>query len=178
MPENSTHDPSAFNLELLRIQLELHQQIIRLCGSTSAAQDILQAVNLILIRRQDEWDPTRGRLIAWAVKLAQFELLHRISDKKRDKICFSSELVIRIAEGLEAEEPVPTDRRLRYLEECLAGISDRVRELLLAHHGRRESVKAMAWRLKRTPGSVANSLYSARESLRLCIEGKMMMESR
>jgi RNA polymerase sigma-70 factor (ECF subfamily) len=163
----------SFELELANMQFELYTHIASLCGCPHDARDILQEVNKTLCRRKDEFDPSRGKLIAWAVTLARFEVLHWRDRQKRAKIIFSSDMIEEVANTLEEEISAPVDVRLGFLEECLQTLSKHLREMLVAHHGERQTLASIAQRMKRDAHSVANSLYVARGSLRKCIEGKI-----
>jgi RNA polymerase sigma-70 factor (ECF subfamily) len=166
------HEMDSFSMDLINAQLDLLKHIAALT-SVQDARDILQDVNAKLWAMRDEYDPSRGSVLRWACQTAKYEILHwrdrQVAHRKR----FASQTVEDLSDAL-AESVTPTNYQRAYMEACYQSLPSGKRELIDAHHIRRESLAQMGARLKRTPGALAVALYEIREALRRCVEGKIV----
>lgn len=163
-------DADKFSLDLLGAQLEL-LRFISAAVPGQDARDILQDVNVKLLSRRTEYDPTRGTVIAWAIQTAKFEVLHWRNRRQRILRLFSDEAVELLAEVAE-EESVPDNRLISWCRQCYEMLPLKKRELIDAHYRDRMSLKAMAMKFGRSAGALAVALYEIRHGLHLCIAGK------
>ena len=62
----------------------------------SEAEDILQETNLILCQKAGEYDPSK-HFQGWAFKIARFQMMKYMTNSKRNKIQFSTELLEEVA---------------------------------------------------------------------------------
>ena len=61
----------------------------------SEAEDILQETNLILCQKAGEYDPNKH--LGWAFKIARFQMMKHLTNSKRNKIQFSTDLFEEVA---------------------------------------------------------------------------------
>ena len=79
-------------------QTSLFAYIATLLGDVNDASNVLQQTNMVLWKKADEFAPGTS-FHAWARKVAYFQTLAYIRDKKRDKLVFDEELVLQLAAG-------------------------------------------------------------------------------
>jgi len=163
-------------LELAKVQLRLLGFICKLTGDLAASEDILQNANVKIWEKRREYDPARP-FFTWACAFAKFEVLRHRKAAARGQRIFSDAFVEEMARRLAEPDPA-ANRRLVFLEACRHELSGNLRQLVDWFYEERLSIADIAKRLKRTDGSVANSLYYARHLLRLCVEGKIAAERR
>ncbi|MCA9013773.1 MAG: RNA polymerase subunit sigma-70, partial [Planctomycetaceae bacterium] len=77
-------------------QSVLYAYIRSLLPDIEAVQDVLQETNLVLWRRSEEFEAGTN-FVAWACKVAYFQVLAFYRDHKRDSMVFNIELVSMLA---------------------------------------------------------------------------------
>jgi len=81
------------------------------------AEDLLQEVAVVLLRKFPECDPQRP-FIGWAIGIAKREVLMARRRYARNFLCYQTELLERISEAYEELAP-ELDDRSRALRDCL-----------------------------------------------------------
>jgi RNA polymerase sigma-70 factor (ECF subfamily) len=132
------------------------------------ADEVLQRVAVTLVRKFDQYDPSRS-FTAWAVGFAKYEVLYFRREMATDKHLFGDEIVEQIAMRYEmlADEVDPVREALRQCLEQLKGRSKRIIDLRY-RRGMKSSVIADEMML--SAGAVRMLLCRVRQSLRRCIE--------
>ena len=166
-------DENRFSVDLINAQLDLLKYVAALT-SVQDARDILQDVNAKLWAMRGDYDSARGSVLRWACQTAKYEVLHWRDRQAADRRRFSAQTVEDLAEAF-AEDAVPTNHLLAHMEACYRALPGEKRELVDAHHIRRESLAQMGARMRRSPGALAVALYGIRDSLRRCVEGKVRL---
>src|SRR5437667_9235443 len=92
------------------------------------AEDLLQNVAVILLRKFPEYDGQRP-FVAWAIGVAKREVLMARRRHARNRLCYQADLLDRISETYEELAPELEDRS-RALRDCLRTIQGRAGELL------------------------------------------------
>ena len=167
VPENE----KCVELELVKIQAQLLVFICRLTGGIAESEDILQRVNVKLWKQRHDYDRSKP-FANWARTVARYEVMAHRSTLSRDKLVFSDEIIEMLAERLSAPED-KTNTRLVFLEKCRNEMRGTMRQIVDWFYFDDLSCRDIAKRLGRSAGSVANSLYHARNVLRMCVEGKL-----
>jgi RNA polymerase sigma-70 factor (ECF subfamily) len=132
------------------------------------ADEVLQRVAVTLVRKFDQYDPTRP-FGAWAVGVAKYEVLYYRRERATDRHLFGDGLIEQIASRYElfVEEVDPIRDALRRCIDELKGRSKRVIEL---RYRRGLRSNAIAEEMTLSSGAVRMLLCRVRESLRHCIE--------
>lgn len=135
------------------------------------AEEVLQRVAVMLVRKFDEYDPKRP-FAAWAIGFAKNEVLYYRRQQATDKHLFDDDLVEKIAITYErlVEEVDPIREALGNCVEELEGRSRRVIEL---RYGRGLSSGEIAAKMKLSSGAVRVLLHRVRAALRQCIERRV-----
>jgi len=148
-------------------QLSLQRYIVTLLGDQDAASNVLQETNLVLWRKIGEF--TEGTSFsAWARRVAYWQTLAYIRDRKRDRHVFSEQLVGQLASRAEQQAEV-TESRIA-LRHCLSELSAKNLSLIKQRYGENLSIRALAERVDKQPTAVKVALLRIRRSLMRCIE--------
>jgi RNA polymerase sigma-70 factor (ECF subfamily) len=135
------------------------------------AEDVLQRVAVMLVRKFPEYDSTRP-FAAWAIGFAKNEVLYHRRQLATDKHLFDDEIVEKIAISYEqlAEEVDPIREALGSCVEALQGRSKRVIDL---RYGRGLNSDQIAAKMRLSSVAVRVLLHRVRLGLRKCIEQRV-----
>jgi len=156
-------------------QDRLFAYILTLMPNRDAARDILQETNLVLWRRREDFEEGTS-FVAWACKVAFFQVLAFRRDKGRDRHqFFSEELITQLASEVQEEiDILPSQRKA--LQGCLGKLPEKQRWLITQRYSSNNSIKLIADMTGKTAGAVATSVYRIRNLLRNCVASKLTTE--
>ena len=140
------------------------------------ADEVLQRVAVTLVRKFDQYDPSRA-FTAWAVGVAKYEVLYFRRERATDKHLFGDDIVEQIASRYEvlADHVDPVREALQQCLDTLQGRSKRVIEL---RYRRGLKSAAIAEEMRLSSGAVRMLLCRVRETLRHCIERRVASQDR
>ncbi|MEO1991074.1 MAG: sigma-70 family RNA polymerase sigma factor [Pirellulales bacterium] len=160
--------PDQYFLAITAIQNRLHAYILSLLANPSAAQDVLQETNLVLIRKADDFQ-TNASFESWAYSTARFQVLAHLRDRKRDRLVLHEAFAEKLAPMAEvmAED---TERRMQLLSGCVERLSDDHKTLLHKRYGKEASIATLAEERGKTASAIKQVLYRIRNLLAACVE--------
>jgi RNA polymerase sigma-70 factor (ECF subfamily) len=140
------------------------------------AEEVLQRVAVTLVRKFDQYDDSRP-FAAWAVGVAKYEVLYFRRERATDKHLFGDDIVEQIAIRYEllAEEADPVREALR---QCLEELKGRAKRVIDLRYRRGLKSLAIAEEMAVSGGAVRMLLCRVRESLRRCIERRVVSQDR
>ena len=138
------------------------------------AEDLLQDVAVILLRKFPEYDAQRP-FVAWAIGMAKREVLLARRSHARSLLCYQADLLERVSEAFEELAPELEDRS-RALRECLRSVKGRAGELLRLRYEESLKPNAIAARVTMAVVAVRVMLSRTRAALRECIERKLKLQ--
>ncbi len=156
-----------FILLLTRAQPTLYACILSLLPDHAAAQDVLQETNLTLCRKISDFEAGTN-FIAWATRVARYQVLNYRRRMNRERIVFSDSLVQELCER-QATRTQELDRYLDALRECLHKLPASHREIIEQRYAPQGSVSALAKMSGKCVGAMSQLLYRLRQSLMDCI---------
>ena len=136
------------------------------------AEDVLQEVAVVLLRRFDEYDPSRP-FAAWALGIARNKILalHRA----RPLSCLGDCPDILEAAASACEELAPEmEARRRALRECVGEVHGRAFKLLSLRYEQSLKPQEIARRLGMAAGAVRVALLRLRDTLQDCVERRLV----
>lgn len=154
-------------------QPKLAGYISALVPDFQEAEDLLQNVAVILLRKFPEYD-TQRPFIAWAIGVTKREVLMARRCHARNFLCYQTDLLERISEAYEELTP-ELEERSRALNECLKLVRGRGSELLKLRYEEGLKPNALAGRVGMAVVAVRVMLSRTRAGLRDCIERKMKL---
>lgn len=161
--------PEEFASLIAATQQRLYAYIYSLLGSSAASWDVLQETNLVLWRKQADFQPGTA-FQAWAFTTARFQVLAYLRDRKREPFCvMTPELLSAFAEEIE-QEAASMSERLAALRRCREQLGAKARRLLAMHYDEGKSLKEIGAALGSGAGAVKQALFRVRRALLDCIE--------
>ena len=138
------------------------------------AEDLLQNVAVILLRKFPEYDAQRP-FVAWAIGIAKREVLMARRHHARNFLCYQADLLERISEAYQELAPEFEDRS-RALRDCLRSVKGRAGELLRLRYEESLKPNSIAARVSMAVVAVRVMLSRTRATLRECIERKLKLQ--
>jgi RNA polymerase sigma-70 factor (ECF subfamily) len=124
---------------------------------------------LVIWRKSVEFD-IETDFQGWARKIAYYQTLAFLRDRKRDRHVFDEELLTQLASRpVDADE----DERRVALRHCLGNISGDSLNLLQERYGRGKTITVIAQEHRKSEGAIKMVLMRIRQALVQCIEGQL-----
>jgi RNA polymerase sigma-70 factor, ECF subfamily len=152
--------------------LDTHQQrilawLLAVTGEPADAKELLQMTNLVLWRKAEQFVPGTN-FTAWALRVAQFEVMSWRQRKARERLVFDDALLDGIAAVFD-EVDAAAEARHDALEECLAKLPPRQREVVVQRYLHSEAVEHIGRGMGLPANAVSQLLWRARRNLLDCI---------
>ena len=164
-----------FVRELTGNQSRLLAFVLTLLPDSEAAHDVLQNMNVVLWRKAEEY-VDGSNFMAWACRIARWEVLAYYRDRARDRHVFDDGLIEQLAS--HAQHLAESSGRLTtFLEECLQYRSARQREMLRQRYAPGASVKEVAAAQGISANRLSVTLSRIRDALMQCIQQKLQLDS-
>jgi len=160
-----------------RDQARLYGYIHSLVRDVHDADDLFQQTTLILWKKFGEFD-RRLSFFAWACGVARLEVANFLRGRSRQRLYFSDDLNLLLAEAQAELTNEESDARREALARCVERLRHRDRELLDECYSDPAGVHHAADRLHRSTHSVYNSLRRIRRALYECVGRAIARESR
>jgi RNA polymerase sigma-70 factor (ECF subfamily) len=175
MPGSFQSHPSAeFVGNVTRAQRALHAFVFSLVRHAADTDDVLQETNLVLWRKYGEFQPGTD-FLAWAFRVAHFQVLAHRKRKQRAREHFDEDLLAQLAAEAE-EQSADFEKRRRALASCLQKLPQEQRTLIARRYEPDGCVNDMAAERGSTPKAVSELLRRIRRTLQICIERSLAGE--
>lgn len=138
------------------------------------AEDLLQNVAVVLLRKFQEYDPQRS-FVGWALGVARFEVLSARRSHARSFLSFREDLVEAIGAAYEELTPELKERTAA-LQECMRLVQGQASEMVKLRYEESLKPREIAARLGMAGGTVRVVLSRIRASLMQCVERRMAVE--
>jgi len=159
-------------MEVTNSQRRLYAYVYSLLGNRDQALDVVQETNLVLWRRAGEF-VSGTNFIAFAFKIAYFQVLAYRQRNRREKLLFDDELLGEIAQRFQ--EDADDDARQRALETCIGKLTAEHRELLQLRYTEGSTIDMIAAKFSRSTGSITMLLRRIRMALLRCVTRSLAM---
>ena len=149
-------------------QGNLRAFIVSLMPGSSDVADVLQETNAVLWQKRARFEHG-SNFLAWAFKIARYEVMHQRDRSKRDRrLVFSEKLVDALAEMEPLNE---TDHEvMAALDACLEKLTHEQKQIVDARYTPGRSLEEQAELSGSTAGSLRVALHRIRGSLKNCVE--------
>ena len=163
-----------FILELTQAQQGLFGFLFKRLADREQAREVLQRANLVLCRKADTYQ-SGTNLRAWAMTVANYEIMAYRKTLARDRLVFTEE-VLEMIETQDVEKSPQQAQRLIHLRHCLQGMSSKNRELLDRRYQGEHKLDKIADEIGNTIGAVKVKLHRLRRQLMRCIQNRMLKD--
>lgn len=166
--------------EFMRLYMT-HESKIRgyvLCmvNNWADADDILQEAVIVMMKKFQGVDSKQG-FLKWALRVAHFEVLNHVSNKRNRLPLFSPD-VLEAIEERASREVQKQDVRRDALQSCMLKLRDRDQEILRLRYEVEATTQAVAQTVGRSADAVYKVLNRVHHQLLLCIRRTLAQESR
>lgn len=175
-------DEEAFTRLYRRLRGVVYRFVRRMSGSSSVAEDVTQEVFLILLRRAELYDPQRGSLSTYLMRIARNEILRRL-DRDRAYVALAEDdaapdkdpdenLVVR-------SNPLGNlmrDEEIESVRQAVLALPLRYREVVVLCELEEMSYGEAAASLGCAIGTVRSRLHRARALLKQRLRGRQAGE--
>ena len=147
----------------------LYAYILTLLPHRADADDVLQEASLVMWDKFDAEHPPAD-FVAWGCRIAYFKVLDFCKKRQRCRVRFSQPVLERLAEtAVEQAATLQLDERREALNDCLAKLKPRDRELLAQRFADDVTVESLAAQLGRSADTVYKALAKIRQALYDCV---------
>nr|AQQ75235.1 hypothetical protein [uncultured bacterium] len=174
----------AFTRLYMRLRGVIYRFARRMSGSSSVAEDVTQEVFLILLRRAELYDPRRGSLSTYLIRIARNEILRRLDgdrayvaltegDAAPDKDKNQDEnLIVRV----DPLGNMMRDEEVESVRQAVLGLPLHYREVVVLCELEEMSYGEAAAALGCAVGTVRSRLHRARALLKQRLRGHGAVE--
>ena len=163
-----------FILELTQVQQRLLGFLFKRLADREQAREVLQRTNLVLCRKAEQYQAGTN-FKAWAMSVANYEVMAYRKTQVRERLVFSDEVDDMIG-SRENEFSSNQKDRISHLNHCLQFMSPQNRELIEHRYEGENSMQKIADEIGGTIGSVRVKLHRLRKLLLECIQNRMQEE--
>ena len=134
------------------------------------AEDVLQEVSVVLIRRCADYDPSRS-FLSWSLGIARRKALETLRARSKDRLMYLEEDALDRLDAAFEKSSVPDYVRDREdaLARCLEKVGQKGREILSMKYVKRMRAEAIARIRKQTEAAVNSLLQRLRGKLMECV---------
>ena len=158
-------------LHLTSAQPRLYGFIFKRLANHEQAKEVLQNTNLVICQKSEEFEEG-SNFIAWAFRIAHFQVLNYRQKQARERLVFNDDAVAAFDMGTHEEDDL-FDRKQAALGTCMEDLSDKQRQLISQRYSGSHSVKDIAAELGTTVNAISKTLQRTRHNLLKCIKTKM-----
>jgi RNA polymerase sigma-70 factor (ECF subfamily) len=164
------HDTGVEFADLLhQAHRELFGFIFAMLQNRADAEDVYQQTAMVLWRKFDAFE--RGsNFVAWAIRVAQFEIKDYVKARRRRKVFFNDEILDAIAARYQAESNDVHERRLEALAKCVDRLNSRDRVLLERCYAVERDYRKIARAEGKTIGAIYQAISRIRKALYHCVQ--------
>ncbi len=169
---HSTHDDQGtwFVRQMADVQRGLYAYILQMLPNRADADDVLQRANLVMWTKREEL-VEGSNFVAWAARIAYFEVLTWRKQAARNRLCFDDLLVERLSREA-ADDAGWMGTFVPMLRRCMDQLSQPDRELLEMQYVDGLRQRDIATRLGRSSGAIAQAMHRIRKALLKCIDAQ------
>jgi len=163
-----------FILELTQVQQRLFGFLFKRLADREQAREVLQRTNLVLCRKAEQYQ-TGTNFKAWAMSVANYEVMAYRKTQVRERLVFSDEVDDMIG-SRENEFSSSLKDRISHLNHCLQLMSPQNRELIEHRYEEQNSMEKIADEIGGSVGAIRVKLHRLRRLLLECIQNRMQEE--
>ena len=176
MPDSFGLDDRDFGRLFARYQPRIYGYIRSLVAHRTDAEDLLQETASVLWQKFNEFQPGSD-FLAWALRVAHYEVLHFRQRQKRNVLQFSERFIDAVGADVVAGSRRFDDLE-RFLAQCVERLSPAERELFALRYHSDATTKSLAEKLGRPPSTIYDSMNRIRRTLTECVERALKKEAR
>ena len=139
------------------------------------ADDILQNVAVVTVRKYEQFDPERS-FVAWAIGIAKNEILKHQSKQGKRHLLLDIDAVDAVTQEYAKEHSSIHDTRIdlkNAVSKCMSRLKGKWQQVMEMHYLREQSPARIAQQLGMTRNNVFVTLHRIRIALRDCVNRRL-----
>ena len=139
------------------------------------ADDILQNVAMVTVRKYEQFDPNRS-FVAWAIGIAKNEILKYQSKQGKRHLLLDIDAIDSVTQVYAKESSTIHDTRIdlkNAISTCMSRLKGKWQQIMEMHYLREQSAARIAQHLGMTRNSVFVALHRIRIALRDCVNRRL-----
>ncbi len=156
-------------------QARIYGYILSLVLNSDQANDILQQTNMVLWEKESEFE-LGTNFIAWAFRIAHFQVLAYRKKQDRDRLVFDDELIGDLAES-KSQFDETFEMRQRLLQSCIEKLNSRQRDIVQRCYRDGQRLQVIAEETNFNVNVIKQLLFRARTALINCVKARSAPDS-
>jgi len=156
--------------KIQEFQPNIYSYILSLHPNKTDAEDILQEVNFVLIKKESEYDSSKS-FKGWCFAIARYQVMAHRTKHARSRISFSDKLVDAIQEDFDHNEDFSLQKKAFAL--CFNKLPEHMRKIAELRFKEDCPLKEIAMKTNRTIGAVSATLFRIRSNLSKCVKSQI-----
>tara|TARA_R110002096_G_scaffold203718_1_gene389017 strand:+ start:1998 stop:2555 length:558 start_codon:yes stop_codon:yes gene_type:complete len=161
--------------------LTKYERIVRayIRGSgISRPQDVDEIMQEVSLVAWEKFDQLRNieEFPKWACVIARYQILNFRRRHSRDRLVLNENVFELLLEE-SLEESSLNEKRLNHLQQCLAKLPEKSRQLVLTAYQPDSTIETLASTMGRKANALYQQLWRLRRTLELCVEEALNNES-
>ena len=169
--DDSRH--SVFLSYTLKHQPQLYGYIFAMVPNLSVVDDLVQETILVMWEKFETFEPGTS-FFAWAKKIAYYKVINYLDRAHHSDVYFNKEILENIEKNSIVFEN--TDTRIEALEECMAKLKDKDKELLKLKYVEGLSIKEVAIKVSRPIQGMYKVMARIHNTLENCVRANLAAE--
>jgi RNA polymerase sigma-70 factor (ECF subfamily) len=165
----ATRDAAAFSALYKQTSAKLYGVVARILTRGDVAADVLQEVYVRIWEKAGEFDPVRGSPLAWMATIARNRALDEVRRVRPVSLEDQPEGFEPAAEEIDPLAARERSEGLTRLVDCLKGLDEEKRAIVLLAYYRGSSREALAKRFGRPVPTIKTWLHRSLAQLRDCL---------
>ena len=165
----ATRDAAAFSALYKQTSAKLYGVVARILTRGDVAADVLQEVYVRIWEKAGEFDPVRGSPLAWMATIARNRALDEVRRVRPVSLEDQPEGFEPAAEEIDPLAARERSEGLTRLVDCLKGLDEEKRAIVLLAYYRGSSCEALAKRFGRPVPTIKTWLHRSLAQLRDCL---------
>jgi RNA polymerase sigma-70 factor (ECF subfamily) len=163
-------DAAAFAALYRATSGRLNGVVARILPARDAAAEALQDAYVRIWTRAADFDPARGSALAWMAAIARNRALDEVRRVRPVSLEDMGEAFEPAADAIDPLSVREKSESLKALIDCLQGLDDEKRAILMLAYYRGASREALAKRFGRPVPTIKTWLHRSLAQLRMCLE--------
>ena len=169
MARIAARDPAAFAALYKQTSAKLYGVVARILTRGDVAADVLQEAYVRVWEKAGDFDPAKGSALGWMAAIARNRALDEVRRVRPVSLEDQPEGFEPVAEEVDALAARDRSEGLARLVDCLKGLDDEKRAIVLLAYYRGLSREALAKRFGRPVPTIKTWLHRSLAQLRDCL---------
>lgn len=171
-------DEAAFKTLYDRVSAYLNSVALRIVKSPESSNDVLQEAFVQIWQNAASYRPHLAKPLTWMTSIVRYRALDRLDKDKRvsKREVLGDDWLEELAHDRNPEMDVGERQHFRHLLDCMAALSDRVKQAITLAYVYGYSRDEIAARLEANTSTVKSWLRRGAEKLRHCLKLKLAQE--